>query len=327
MDMQTGTENDGMLAVQDLTVRRPAEQRLLTLVEGVSFTVREGEWIGLAGESGSGKTLTALAVMGLLTPDEGWAVSGRIRFRGTDLSRLSGEAWKRIRGRKMAMIFQDPMNALNPVMSCGWQIAEVYRNHFSFTRSEARLASLRLLKELEFGQPSRAFSAYPHELSGGMRQRILTAMAIAGEPALIIADEPTSMLDPENERINLRLIRDHAGKNASGLILITHDLTQLAGADRIIVMYAARIVETGTPQDIQSSPQHPYTVKLLELSGRPVNGRLPTIPGTIPVPEQYQEGCRFSGRCVHAMGICAEGIPPLKEISPGHYSACWLNKN
>lgn len=324
--MKRSPDNEFLLDIQSLTVCRKTENGNLTLVDQLSFSVSRGETVVLAGESGSGKTLTALALMRLLSSVEGWAVNGSVHLEGKNIYGMSGRELSRIRGRKMAMIFQEPGNALNPVMSCGNQVMEVFRSHFQIAASEARSRVIGLLERLRFDDPERVFRSYPHELSGGMRQRIMIAMALAGEPSLIIADEPSGMLDPENREIAAGILRSYSGERNAGLLMITHDLSMPELPDSIMVMYASRLVEWGDANKIMRSPMHPYTQKLMSLGMSVNEKRMPVIPGNMLSPDRYFEGCHFSERCDFAMPVCRQKQPEFKTAGDRHYSACWLNR-
>ncbi len=325
--MNGSTENDVLLDVKSLTVSRRTENGKRVLVDRVSFSVSRGETVVLAGESGSGKTLTALALLRLLDPGEGWTANGSVDYEGINIYGLSGSELSRIRGHKMAMIFQEPANALNPVMSCGNQAMEVIRRHFSATADEARSHVRRLLEQLRFDDPDRVFRSYPHELSGGMRQRVMIAMALAGEPSVIIADEPSGMLDPENRDLASRILRIYTAERRAGLLLITHDLTMPEPPDTILIMYASRLAEWGDANKIMRSPKHPYTQKLLSLGKSEMEVRMSVIPGNMLSPDRYFEGCHFSERCDYAMPICRQKQPEFKSAGGRHYAACWLNCN
>lgn len=315
-----------MLTVKNLTLLKKTETGTLTLVDGVSFEINKGDSVGLIGESGSGKTLTALALMRLLDADEGWNVKGSVTLNENELMNLSEKKMHVYRGRGMAMIFQDPLNALNPVLTCGEQIAEAFRNLSLQQPAAAKDKVINILAELDIEQPLRVYKAYPHELSGGMRQRVMTAIALSCGPDLLIADEPGSMLDYENKLRFIGLIRRYNEKKQCALLFITHDFGMISGFDQIMVMYASRLIETGSGDVILSDPNHPYSKSLLSLKELPSSGRMTSIPGTILSPANYKTCCHFADRCVHAMPICSSAIPAIREISQGHFSACFLNE-
>ena len=315
--------SDALLEVEGLSVRHGAAER--PLIDGVSFSVREGETLGVVGESGCGKSLTALALMGLLPTPPLALAGGTARLDGVDLLALDQGGMSRVRGDRMAMIFQEPMTSLNPALRIGEQIAEAVRRHRGAGRSEARARAVEMLHRVGVPAPERRADEHPHQLSGGMRQRAMIAMALANDPALLIADEPTTALDVTIQAQILDLMRALRDETGAALILITHDLGVVAEmADRVAVMYAGRIVEIGTAAAVFDDPQHPYTIGLMlaapSLGER--TGRLATIPGAVPSPEAMPRGCRFAPRCPFAVARCAED-PPLAPLSPGHWAACW----
>ncbi|MDT8343596.1 MAG: ABC transporter ATP-binding protein, partial [Thermohalobaculum sp.] len=273
---------------------------------------------------GCGKSLTALALMGLLPQPAARITGGRAVFEGRDLARLDPKAMSDIRGNRMAMVFQEPMTSLNPAFTIGDQIAEAVRRHRPVDRAAARARAREMLERVRIPAPDRRLDDYPHQLSGGMRQRAMIAMALANDPVLLIADEPTTALDVTIQAQILRLIRQLQAETGTALILITHDLGVVAEtADRVAVMYAGRIVEEGSVGAIYDDPQHPYTIGLMASVpslGRRA-GRLQTIPGLVPSPEAMPDGCRFAARCPFAQPACA-ATPTLVEIAPGHRVAC-----
>jgi oligopeptide/dipeptide ABC transporter ATP-binding protein len=313
---------DPLLNVEGLSIRLKGTPR--DLVEGVSFELAAGETLCLVGESGCGKSLTALALMGLLPDPPLGRSGGRARFEGRDLFALPQPALADLRGDRMAMIFQEPMTALNPAFTIGEQIAESVRRHRGAGRAEARARAREMLERVRIPAAATRLDAYPHQLSGGMRQRAMIAMALANEPALLIADEPTTALDVTVQAQVLDLMKALQREQGAALILITHDLGVVAEiADRVAVMYAGRVVEQGPVRAIFEDPQHPYTLGLLgsapTLGAR--SGPLATIPGSVPPPDALPEGCRFADRCPFAEPACA-APPPLREIAPGHRVAC-----
>jgi oligopeptide/dipeptide ABC transporter ATP-binding protein len=312
-----------LLAVESLSIRfgRSAP----ALVDAVSFSLRSGETLCLVGESGCGKSLTALALMGLLPPRA--LPSGRALFRGRDLLTLPAGEITDLRGDRLAMIFQEPMTSLNPAFKIGDQIAESLVRHRGASRSDARRTALDMLRKVRIPAPERRLDAYPHQLSGGMRQRIMIAMALINAPDLLIADEPTTALDVTIQAQILALISELQREAGMAMLLVTHDLGVVAEvADRVAVMYAGRIVETGAARDVFDDPQHPYTLGLigsLPSLGRR-ESRLATIPGSVPPPDRFPAGCRFSSRCPFADDRCRREIPPLLEIgASGHRAACF----
>jgi peptide/nickel transport system ATP-binding protein len=297
-----------------------------TIVDGVSFALAAGERVGLIGESGSGKSLTALAVMGLLPEELG--ATGRVTFDGRDLMRLSDRELGALRGDRIAMVFQEPMTALNPLMRVGRQVTETLSLHRGLRRGAADTRALELLTRVELPDPESALRAYPHQLSGGQRQRVMLAMALACDPAVLICDEPTTALDVTVQARMLRLIDRLVDEEGSALLFITHDLAVVSGlCQRVLVMYGGRIVESGATADVFAAPRHHYTAGLLDASAATTDagrlddrGRLPIIPGTVPGAGQFPSGCVFRTRCAHATEVC-ETVPVL--VGDGHDVACW----
>ncbi|MCO1603032.1 ABC transporter ATP-binding protein [Desulfosporosinus nitroreducens] len=297
-------------------------------VSGVSFYIDEGEALGIVGESGCGKSVTVQSVMRLIPSPPGKIVSGQIRFLGQDLVKLPEKQMTTIRGKSMGMIFQDPMTSLNPVLTIGRQMTEVLQRHEGLGKQEAMDRAEKYLEMVGIPNCKRRLKQYPHEFSGGMRQRVMIAMALLCNPKLLIADEPTTALDVTIQAQILELMKDLKQKINTSIILITHDLGVVAGlCSRIIVMYGGKIVESGTVQDIYKSPQHPYTWGLLKSVPRLdalSRTKLVPIHGTPPDLLKPPVGCGFTARCAHAMKICAEQPPGITEINPGHQVACWL---
>jgi len=313
-----------LLDVQGLSVRIGAGTS--NLVDDVSFTVQPGETLCIVGESGCGKSLTALSLMGLLPTPPVNVVAGEIHFDGQNLLDLSNEQMSELRGDRLAMIFQEPMTALNPAFPVGEQIAEAVRRHRSVTRAEARQKALEMLQKVGIPAAETRLDAYLHQLSGGMRQRVMIAMALANDPSVLIADEPTTALDVTIQAQVLHLVRDLQQENGTAMILITHDLGVVAEvADAVAVMYAGRVVESGPVSALFADPQHPYTIGLIGslpgLGARAAGGRLVTISGIVPTPEAMPTGCRFAERCPFASKICAE-VPPMREVGETHQVAC-----
>ncbi len=313
-----------ILSVRDLKVSFNTEAGLVRVLDGVSFDVAEGEILGIVGESGSGKTVTMLAVMALIA-DLNARIEGSIRFRGRELVGLPAREIRQLRGRDMAMIFQDPMTALTPVYTIGWQIAEQVLAHRKVTRRAAWDRAIDLLAEVGIPRPEEAVHRYPHQLSGGMRQRAVIAMALTCNPALLVADEPTTALDVTVQAQILDLLRNLQAKHGSAIVFITHDLGVMAElADRIMVMYAGRIVERAPADALFADPRHPYTLALLD-SIPPLEGprphRLQAIEGAPPSPLFRPRGCAFAPRCRSAFAACAQ-VPALRGA--GHEVACHL---
>ena len=321
---------DTLLEVSNLkTVFRQGDA-VVEAVNGVSFDVRRAETVAIVGESGSGKSITAMSIMGLIPSPPGEIVQGRIVFDGRDLLDLDDEQMRQVRGNEIAMIFQEPMSSLNPVLTIGWQLAEPIRIHRRARgRANVWQRCRELLGRVRIAEPERRLAAYPHEFSGGMRQRVMIAMGLACEPKLIIADEPTTALDVTVQAQVLELLRDVTRQTGSSMILITHDLGVVARyADRINVMYAGHIVERGTAADIFRAPKHPYTLGLMRSIPRldqPVGVRLEPIDGQPPDLAKLPPGCPFSPRCRYAVERCHRERPPMTQVAAQHWKACWVD--
>ena len=297
-----------MLKVRDLSVSFRTEQGIVRAVDGVSFEVGEGELLGVVGESGSGKTVSLLAVMGLIT-DPNAIIAGSIQYRGRELVGLKSRAMRELRGKEIAMIFQDPMTALTPVYTVGWQIAEQVLAHQRISKAAAWQRAIDLLAEVNIPKPEEAAHRYPHQLSGGMRQRVVIAMALSCNPALLVADEPTTALDVTVQAQILDLLHKLRRNHGSAIVFITHDMGVMAEiADRMLVMYAGRVVERGTKEELFRVPMHPYTQALLD-SIPPLTGekprRLRAIPGTPPILLNRPPGCAFAPRCAQRFEKCS----------------------
>lgn len=315
-----------LLKVESLSVRFDGAPAGINVVDDVSFSVAKGRTLCIVGESGCGKSVTALALMGLLPTPPARIVGGRALFEGKDLLALPDRERADMRGNQTAMIFQEPMTSLNPVFTVGDQITEGILRHRKISKAAASERALEMLRRVRIPAPEKRMRAYPHELSGGMRQRVMIAMALANEPQLLIADEPTTALDVTIQAQIISLIHQLQKESGMAMILITHDLGVVAEvADEVVVMYAGRVVESGPVDDIFADPQHPYTIGLMgsvpSLGRR--QGRLTTIPGTVPPAELMPRGCRFSPRCPFADQRCVSDPPPLVELSPGHRARCW----
>ncbi|MGP3967976.1 ABC transporter ATP-binding protein [Streptomyces sp. 6N223] len=320
-----------MLEVRDLRVEFHTRDGVVGAVNGVSYAVDAGETLAVLGESGSGKSVSAQAVMGILDIPPGRVTGGEIRFAGRDLLTLGPEERRRIRGEQMAMIFQDALSALNPVLPVGYQLAEMFRVHRGATRKEARENAVELMERVRIPAARQRAGDYPHQFSGGMRQRIMIAMALALSPELIIADEPTTALDVTVQAQVMDLLAELQREYRMGLILITHDLGVVADvADRIAVMYAGRIVEHAPVHELYAAPAHPYTkglldsVPRLDRAGRDGGGELPVIRGLPPSLLAIPPGCPFHPRCPLAQPVCRAERPPLYDVSEGRTSACHL---
>ena len=297
-------------------------------VDGVSFEIEEGKTLGLVGESGCGKSVTALSIMRLVPSPPGRVVGGEIFYRGRDLLKLKGEAMRKIRGNEISMIFQEPMTSLNPVFTIGNQIGEAIRLHQGLGKKETREKTIEMLQLVKIADPGSRIDDYPHQLSGGMRQRVMIAMALSCNPSLLIADEPTTALDVTIQAQILELMKELQEKLGMSLLLITHDLGVVAEqADEVAIMYAGKVVERAKAKAIFDRPLHPYTVGLLNsLPGVAGNKkkRLIAIPGMVPSPLELPSGCRFRDRCPKAAGICAEGEPQLVEKGKDHWVSCYF---
>ena len=297
----------------------------VNVVEGISFSIPAGRTLCLVGESGCGKSVTSLAIMGLLPPKSTRIPNGRAEFHGEDLLQLRRPALEEIRGDRMAMIFQEPMTSLNPAFTVGDQIAEAVRRHRKLSHEAARERALEMFRRVRIPSPETRLDDYPHQLSGGMRQRVMIAMALANDPQLLIADEPTTALDVTIQAQILQLIKDIQAETGMGLIMITHDLGVIAETvDRVVVMYGGKVMETGPVQQIFSAPLHPYTRALLNSIPGQVAGkrRLTEIPGSSPNPVRPPGGCPFHPRCPMAIAACHQVTPPLETKVPGREAAC-----
>jgi peptide/nickel transport system ATP-binding protein len=318
-----------VLAVDQLRVSFQTRDRTIRAVDGVSFSVAAGEILGIVGESGCGKSMTALSVMGLV-PDPPGRVAGSIRLAERELVGLAESEMRRLRGNAISMVFQEPMTSLDPVMRVGDQIAEPLVLHQGLSRRDARTRAVDLLQRVHIPEPERRAAAYPHQLSGGMRQRIMIAMALACRPAVLLADEPTTALDVTIQAQILRLMVELRRELGTAIVLITHDLGVIAEtADRVVVMYAGRKVEEAPVADLFARPQHPYTAGLLaaipriDRTGAAKRKRLVEIGGVVPVLDREITGCRFAPRCRLATDHCRHEDPPLEVRRPDHLAACW----
>jgi len=315
-----------LLRVRDLRTYFDEDERVVRAVDGVSFELRRGETLGIVGESGSGKSVTSLSIMRLVPSPPGRIASGEITFDGRSLLTAPAAEMRAVRGRRIAMIFQDPMTSLNPFMRIGPQLAEVTRLHLGHSPSEARAHAVRMLELVGIPDPARRVDEYPHQFSGGMRQRVMIAMALSCEPALLIADEPTTALDVTIQAQILELIGQLRRDIGTSVILITHDLGVVAGmADRVVVMYAGKVFESAATDDLFARPANPYTKGLLLSVPNPAaeEGRaLYQIPGLPPDVAHLPPGCPFAPRCERAQAICRSEFPPFVEVAPAHHSLC-----
>jgi peptide/nickel transport system ATP-binding protein len=317
-----------LLEVKDLRVSFRTEDGLVRAVDGVSFTLHPGEVLGIVGESGSGKSVTMMSVMRLII-DPNAVFEGEVLYKGRDLMKLSQKQMQDVRGKEISMIFQDPMTSLNPVYKIGWQIEEQLHAHEALTRSEARARAIELLKAVGIPNAETRIDDYPHQFSGGMRQRVMIAMGLSCNPDLLIADEPTTALDVTIQAQILDLVRRLKSDFNSAVVLITHDMGVVADvADRVVVMYAGRVVEQGAKRDVFYDPQHPYTWGLLGSIARldrPKPGRLTTIPGQPPSLLSLPPGCNFAPRCAQRFDRCTTEDPQLlSKVGDGHLDACLL---
>jgi oligopeptide transport system ATP-binding protein len=322
---RSGSEDAPVLEVRDLQVEFKVRDTVVKAVNGVNYSVRAGETLAVLGESGSGKSVTAQAVMGILDSPPGRVSGGEVLFHGQDILQRSEAERRKLRGAKMAMIFQDALSALNPVFSVGNQLGEMFRVHQGMSRKDAKAKAIELMDRVRIPAAKARVNDYPHQFSGGMRQRIMIAMALALEPALIIADEPTTALDVTVQAQVMDLLAELQREYRMGLILITHDLGVVADvADRIAVMYAGRIVESAPVHDIYKAPAHPYTRGLLESIPRldQKGQELYAIKGLPPNLMHIPPGCPFHPRCPMARDVCRTDVPPLYEVSPTRGSAC-----
>ncbi|MGB3866893.1 MAG: ABC transporter ATP-binding protein [Xanthobacteraceae bacterium] len=316
--------NNSAVPVRSLSVAFRTAEGDLPIIRDVSFSVAPGERVGIVGESGCGKTVTGLSLLRLL-PASSARLSGQILFQGRDLATLSARQMRAVRGRDMAMIFQEPMSALDPVFTVGEQIGEAYRAHFPVDRKEARQRAIAALAEVGIPAPERRCDEYPHQLSGGMRQRVMIAMALICEPKLLIADEPTTALDVTVQSQITDLLRTLSERTGTALLFITHDLGVVAETcTRMMTMYAGEVVEDAPVDDVLIRPRHPYTSGLLRslpgLSAR--RSELPSIPGRVPSPNAMPAGCRFAPRCSYAVAGC-EARQQLVDLGPHHVARCW----
>jgi oligopeptide/dipeptide ABC transporter ATP-binding protein len=322
--------NPAVLSIKNLKTQFHTAEGVVRAVDGIDLTVRSGTVLGVVGESGSGKSVTALSVMRLIPQPPGKIVSGQVLFNGADLLTLKENEMRTIRGKRIAMIFQEPMTSLNPVFTIGDQISEMLRLHLKMSRKDARHRTIELLDLVGIPSADRRVDDYPHQLSGGMRQRVMIAMAISCNPEIVFADEPTTALDVTIQAQILVLLEELRKRLGMSLVLISHDLGVIAEvAHEVAIMYAGRIVEEADTEELFAHPLHPYTQGLLaslprfdKAGGR--RERLQAIPGTVPKMTEDLPGCKFTPRCGVAIPRCSQEEPPLKEIRPGHRVRCWV---
>lgn len=325
-------QSTALLQVDDVKVEFRSRRGQALVLNGVSFDVYAGETLCIVGESGCGKSMTALTVLGLIPQPPGRVVGGHIYFNGEDLLQASPSRLRQVRGNRISMIFQEPMTSLNPVFTVGEQIAESLRLHARLNRQQAHERAVEMLRQVGIPSPERRVDEYPHQLSGGMRQRVMIAIALACRPDILIADEPTTALDVTVQAQIFDLLRELQAERNTAIVLITHDMGAVAEmADRVIVMYAGRVIEQGTTTQVLQNPSHPYTQGLIaclpELGSsaeaeRPV---LAEIPGVVPSLWELGQGCAFRDRCAQAHARCTSAVPPMVETDEaGHAAACWL---
>ena len=316
-----------LLEVEDLSVRFDTDDGPVHAVDRLSFAVGQGEVLGIVGESGCGKSVTCMSLVRLLP--ETATVTGHARFDGGDLLGLSPRRLRQVRGRQISYVFQEPMTSLNPVFTVGHQIGEVLRRHLGLSRSAARARAIELLRLVRIPAAERRLDEYPHQLSGGMRQRVMIAIALACDPKVLIADEPTTALDVTIQAGILDLMRDIRERLGTSIVLITHNLGVVAAvADRVLVMYAGRKVEEAPVEELFAHPQHPYTIGLLGAIPRPYEGedtrrRLQEIPGRVPSLRELPAACAFADRCPRVDELCRSQVPELREVRPAHFVACF----
>jgi peptide/nickel transport system ATP-binding protein len=319
-------DREKLVEIRDLATYFRTEEEEARAVDGISLDIRKGETLGLVGESGCGKSVTALSIMRLIPSPPGKIVRGQILLENRDLVQMRESEMRRVRGNRISMVFQEPMTSLNPVFRVGSQIAEAAMLHQRLSRRDAKQRTIEMLAKVEIPAPAERFGEYPHQLSGGMKQRVMIAMALVCEPSLLIADEPTTALDVTIQAQILRLLKNLQDEMGMSVLLITHDLGVVAEtAHRVAVMYAGKIAEMAETEPLFGRPLHPYTRALLESIPKlgEKKRRLSVIPGEVPNPVAFPTGCRFHPRCSLATDVCREKQPPLEEHERGHMAACW----
>lgn len=325
-DTEATPATDQLLAIENLSVSFTADDGVARAIDDVSFSIGAGETLGVVGESGCGKTVTALSIMRLIQSPPGHIDAGRILFRGDDLLSLPEKEMRKIRGNEISMVFQEPMTSLNPVFTCGYQVAEAVMLHQKVGKKEALERTIEMLGLVKIPDPRRVAKSYPHQLSGGMRQRVMIAMALSCNPSLLIADEPTTALDVTIQAQILELLQSLQERLNMAILIITHDLGVIAEmARRVVVMYAGQVVEQGSVIDIFREARHPYTIGLKESIPRLAEAgeRLRVIPGKVPDPLEFPSGCRFSDRCRFAEYRCDNERVELRELGGRHNVRCW----
>jgi oligopeptide/dipeptide ABC transporter ATP-binding protein len=324
--------NRSVLDIRGLKTHFHTYEGISKAVDGIDLAIRQGETVSIVGESGCGKSVTALSILRLVPDPPGRIVAGEIDFKGRNLLKLEMPEMRKVRGNQISMIFQEPMTSLNPLFTVGFQISEILRLHKDLSKQEALDRSVEALKRVGIPSPEKRVHDYPHRLSGGMRQRAMIAMAIACEPSLIIADEPTTALDVTIQAQILDLLRGLKEKTGASVLLITHNLGVVAdAAEKVVVMYAGKIVEQADVEEIFENPRHPYTEALMKAIPHPdeesrSKKELYVIPGIVPSPARLPPGCKFHNRCALAFEKCVQEEPPLIPVAPGHLARCWLAK-
>ncbi|MDN4494769.1 ABC transporter ATP-binding protein [Ureibacillus aquaedulcis] len=319
---------EALLEIKDLKTYFHTENGVVPSVDGVSFSLKKGETIAIVGESGSGKSVTSLSIMGLIG-SPGKIEGGEVLFEGQDLTTMSKRNMRKLRGNDIAMIFQEPLTSLNPLFTVGNQISESIRLHQKASKEEAKIKSIEMLKKVGIPRAEKVYSSYPHLLSGGMRQRVMIAMALSCNPKLLIADEPTTALDVTIQAQILQLMKNLTNENDTSIMLITHDLGVVAEmVDTVIVMYAGQVVEYTDVFTLFKEPKHPYTKGLLDSTPKihELKDELQSIEGTVPAPGTITQGCKFQTRCTRATAKCFVEEPELKELSSNHKVRCWLHE-
>jgi len=319
-----------LLEVRDLVVRFDTDDGTVHAVNGISYSLQKGESLAIVGESGSGKSVSALALMGLLPRPQARVEGGTIHFNGRDLLTQSEQEWRRTRGREIAMVYQDPMTSLNPALSVGKQLSQVVRHHLKLSKSAARERAAELLSLVGIPNPRGRLDDYPHQFSGGQRQRVLIALALSCDPALLIADEPTTALDVTIQAQMIELVKGLREQLGMSVVWITHDLGVVAGlVDKVAVMYSGNMVEEAPVHGLYDQPKHPYTVGLLNSlpTLEPGVRRLTPIPGSPPDPRELATACPFAPRCAWVVERCRESPPPLAPVAPQHSAACFRSSD
>ncbi|WP_066295902.1 ABC transporter ATP-binding protein [Bacillus sp. FJAT-29937] len=322
------SNSETLLEVKELKTYFFTEYGVVPSVDGVSFAINKGETVGIVGESGCGKSVTSLSILQLVN-EPGKIVSGEVTFNGQDLTKYSNKRMRKIRGNKISMIFQEPLTSLNPVFTIGSQISESFRLHQNVDKKNAKELAISMLKKVGIPKAEKVYSSFPHQLSGGMRQRVMIAMALSCNPELLIADEPTTALDVTIQAQILNLMKDLSREFKTSIIIITHDLGVVAEmVDRVIVMYAGQIVEQNNVFDLFKNPRHPYTQGLLNSTPKihDLKDKLESIKGNVPTPNELPHGCKFHPRCPFAMDKCRQQEPPLFQLAQLTEVRCWLHE-